>query len=75
MKISLSEKLLNYMIAEYKGNNKLAINFQEFENVFSDIDSKILNEALIELEQDGLVKIQFADNIAYNSFLLNVDRY
>ncbi|RBP89356.1 hypothetical protein DFO70_1113 [Cytobacillus firmus] len=68
--ISLSEKLLKYMVTEYKKTGKEVFTFEKIQNELPEIEEHFLNKSLFKLKSDGLIKIFEADNIAYTSTLL-----
>lgn len=62
----LANFYLQYMINEYyKTHNRTFTNWEEMVLMFPNEDEKIICDAFIKLNDDGLIKIFWASNIPY----------
>lgn len=66
----LSEKCLSAMYKEYADNDRINFEFDFFKKLFNESNDK-LNMAIITLSKNNLVSVLWADDVAYNTTLLN----
>lgn len=67
--VTLSEKILKFIVTEYKETGKPNFSFDNIKNKFNITDNMLIN-AISLLEEDGFLKIFYADNIPYTIILL-----
>ena len=71
MKLShLSSEFLKYMVKSYSGDHKRMFSFNTFKEMHPDLDDEFISDALYLLQNDGLVIVHSADNVAYMTTLL-----
>jgi len=66
----LAEKLLHYMIKEYKDHDKVTFQIDLFKELHPEETAECLSKALYLLKKDGLVNIRPANEIALFTYLL-----
>ena len=67
---NLSEKLLKYMVKEYKDHDKVSFQIDIFKALHPEETAECLSKALYLLKKDGLVNIRPANEIALFTYLL-----
>ena len=66
----LSEKLLNYMVKEYKDHDKVAFQIDLFKALHPEETPESLSKALYLLKKNKLVNIRSSDVVALVTYLL-----
>ncbi|TKI95065.1 lactate permease [Bacillus wiedmannii] len=66
----LSEKLLKYMVVEYKNHGTDMFSFETFKDLHPNETDDFISKALYRLRDEDLVSVYAADNVAYNTVLL-----
>ncbi|MEN3132540.1 lactate permease [Bacillus albus] len=68
--IKLSEKLLKYMVTEYKKHETDSFSFDEFQELYPDETEKSISKALYHLQEHDLVSILTGGDIPFRTNLL-----
>lgn len=68
--IKLSEKILKFMVTQYKNKGTECFSFNSLKSAFPDNSDDFLSKAIYLLQDDGFVRVMSADNVAYLSTLL-----
>ncbi len=73
MKISkLSNKILKKMVKNYIKTGLETLSFEDACSMFPDVPEHLVNSSLTKLNNDNLINVQYADDVAYLS-VLNID--
>lgn len=67
--INLSEKLLRYMVSEYKKHGKQYFQLETFKMLYPEETDDFISKALYLLAHDGLVSVLSADDVASETAL------
>ena len=57
------------MVTDYKENSNETFNFETFRNLYPEETDDFISKALYLLEQDNMVSVLSADDVAYNTAL------
>lgn len=68
--VSLSEKILKYMVKEFTSNNICLFSFEKIKEQFPYYSDDYLSNAIYLLENDGFIQVRYGDDVAYISILL-----
>lgn len=68
--IKLSEKLLKYMVTEYKKQDTYMFSFEKFKTLYPNETDDFISKALYHLEDNCLVSVYSAGDVAYMTTLL-----
>ncbi len=68
--VSLSEKILKYMVKEFISANTDTFFFSDIKEKFPGYTDEYLSDALYLLQNDGFTAVRSADDVAYISTLL-----
>lgn len=66
----LANECAKSMLESYYSENKMLFTLDYFKGIFPEESEDTITQALITLENDNLVKIFFADGVAYTTSLL-----
>lgn len=67
----LSEKLLRYMVTEYKKHGTDIFSFEKFQELCHEESEKSISKALYHLQKSDFVSIRNADDVPYMTTLLS----
>ena len=67
---NLKSQFLKYMVKSYAKDHKRVFTFESFKSLYPELDDDFISDALFALDEDGLVHVFKADDVAYETTLL-----
>lgn len=67
--VFFSEKVLEHMVIEFTSSNRDLFYFEDFTEIYPDVNEEFLAKSLYLLEKEKLVTMYHADNIPYMTML------